>query len=115
MLAVISTPTPEYLCILLRGHADSGTAAQLQEALEQALAEHAAQRCVLDLSELVFISSAGLRVMLAIARRIRNTGGQIVLCRTQPPVLAVLELAGFTRILGVVPDLAAARERLMSG
>ena len=115
MLAVIPTPSPEYLSILLRGHADSSSAAQFQEVLEHAVTGHAAPRCVFDLGELVYISSAGLRVLLAIAKRIRNAGGQLVLYGAQPAVLAVLELAGFTRIMRVVPDLAAAREQLKSG
>jgi stage II sporulation protein AA (anti-sigma F factor antagonist) len=114
MLEVIATPSPEHLCIVVRGQVNTDSAARLQQSLETALAAQPAPRCVLDLAGLSYISSSGLRVLLAIAKRIRNGGGRLVLCGLQPPVQAVLELSGFTRILAIAPDLAAAREQLAS-
>ena len=114
MLEVIATPSPEHLCIVVRGQVNNDSAVQLQQSLEKALAAAAPLRCALDLAGVSYISSSGLRVLLAITKRIRNSGGRLVLCGLQPPVQAVLELSGFTRILAIAPDLAAAREQLAS-
>ena len=114
MIEIIPVSNTEFLHILVRGQVTNASAPQLEAGLVAALAGQAAPRCILDLGGLAFLSSAGLRVLLTIAKRIRNAGGALVLCETQPAVLTLLELAGFTRILAVVPDLATARDRVLS-
>ncbi len=109
MLEINSTPGEGFLLISLRGEITSASAPQLDQSLSTALAGLAAPRCILDLAGLAFTSSAGLRVFLALAKRIKTAGGQLVFCAVQPAVREVFEVSGFTRILTLVPDLAAAR------
>jgi stage II sporulation protein AA (anti-sigma F factor antagonist) len=115
MITVAPDSTPDCLCLQVRGQVDNSSAPRFQEALAKVLTGYAVPRCIFDLGEVQYISSAGLRVMLLTAKRVHNVGGRLVLCRLQPAVFDVLELAGFTRIMEVVPDLPAARERLGSG
>jgi stage II sporulation protein AA (anti-sigma F factor antagonist) len=114
MLEVIPIPNPGFLHLLFRGQVTTASAPQLEQALIAALDGQVKPLCVLDLGELTYTSSAGLRVLLVIAKRIRNSAGRLVLCRPQPAVLTVFEVSGFTRILEFVPDVAAARDRLLS-
>lgn len=60
-----------------------------------------AHRIVLDMVELNYVSSSGLRVLLLAAKRLRQTGGCIVLCQLHPNVHEVLEVSGFLAILSV--------------
>ena len=113
MLEITSTSTTGYLHILLRGQFTSTTAVQLDQALTAAIAGQARPQCLLDLSELDYTSSAGLRVFLTFAKRVKNAGGQLVFCAVQPTVHTVLEVSGFTQILTLVPDAAAARDRFL--
>jgi anti-anti-sigma factor len=113
MLEITSTSATGYLHILLRGQITSTTALQLEQALLAAIAVQAAPQCLLDLSDLVYTSSAGLRVFLTFAKRVKNAGGQLVLCAVQPAVYKVLEMSGFTQILTLVPDVTAARDRFL--
>lgn len=54
-----------------------------------------------DLSELDYISSAGLRVLLVTAKAAKARGGKLVLSAPKPPILEVLKISGFDRILEV--------------
>ncbi len=109
MLEIKSTSATGFLHILLNGHITSATAPELEKALAAAIAGQTAPRSLLDLSGLVYTSSAGLRIFLAFAKRTKNAGGKLVFCRVQPAVHKVFEMSGFTEILTLVPDVAAAR------
>ena len=59
---------------------------------------------VLDLSEVDFMSSAGLRAVLAALKKCRNKGGDLRIAGAQPGVEKVLKMSGFTNILKTFPD-----------
>ena len=59
-------------------------------------------RLVLDLAGLDYISSAGLRSLLAVAKRIKAVGGAVVLCGLRGTVAEVFKMSGFTAIFTVV-------------
>lgn len=113
LLEITCTSATGFVHILLHGHITSATAPQLEQALAAAIAGQAAPQCVLDLGDLVYTSSAGLRVFLTFAKRMKNAGGQLVFCAVQPTVHKVLEVSGFTQILTFVPDVTAARDRFL--
>ena len=54
---------------------------------------------MLDLGRLDYISSAGLRVVLIAAKRLKSVGGALVLCTLNPSVREVFEISGFASIL----------------
>ena len=66
-------------------------------------------RLVLDLSQLDYISSAGLRTLLVVAKRVEAAKGKIALAALKPNVREVLEVGGFDRIFAIHPDRAAAQ------
>jgi anti-anti-sigma factor len=108
MLEIKSTSATGFLHIFLNGHITSATAPRLEAALTAAIAGQTNPRSLLDLGGLVYTSSAGLRVFLAFAKRTKNAGGRLVFCGVQPTVHKVFEMSGFTEILTLVPDVAAA-------
>lgn len=63
---------------------------------------------VLDLAQLDYISSAGLRVVLILAKRIKENSGRLVLCALQPQVLEVFDISGFLALLTVADNRDAA-------
>jgi anti-sigma B factor antagonist len=54
---------------------------------------------VLDLGQVDFMSSAGLRAILACLKECRQKGGDLYLAAAQPGVDKVLRMSGFTNIL----------------
>lgn len=91
----------------IRGRVDSASAGEMEKAL-QPLFGGAGERAVVDLSALDYISSAGLRVVLMVAKRAKQNGGRLMLCSLPPQVREVFEISGFLKILDVAPDPAAA-------
>lgn len=59
------------------------------------------KRLVLDLAGVEYISSAGLRVLLIAAKRLKEPPAALVLCGIGPGVRTVLELAGFLPLFSV--------------
>ena len=53
---------------------------------------------MVDLSSVEYMSSAGLRVLLAAMKREKSLGGVLVLCSLNPFVKEVFDLTGFSRI-----------------
>jgi anti-sigma B factor antagonist len=84
----------------LRGKLDSATSPTLRDRLG-ALADIPQGRLVLDMAGVYFVSSAGLRVILAAAKQVRSANGRLVLCSVQPPVQEVLDISGFTALFNI--------------
>jgi anti-anti-sigma factor len=59
------------------------------------------ERLVMDLAGVEYISSAGLRVLLMAAKRLKGPAAGLVLCGLGPSVRTVLELAGFLPLFAV--------------
>jgi anti-sigma B factor antagonist len=89
------------------GSVDGLTADALTAALQSHL-DRGRTQLVCDLSGVNYTSSAGLRVLLGTLRASRQQGGDFRLAAVTPPVLRILELSGFTSILKLYPDVAAA-------
>jgi anti-anti-sigma factor len=60
-----------------------------------------AQRLIVDLSQLEYVSSSGLRIFLLAAKRLQPTNGKIGLCGLQDQIRQVFDLAGFSSILSI--------------
>lgn len=63
---------------------------------------------VVDLANLEFIASMGLRTLMTCARTIKSRGGKMALANAQPNVLKVLSTSGIGEMVSVNPTLDAA-------
>ena len=63
---------------------------------------------LLDLADLEYISSGGLRVVLLAAKRLRGSSGRLLLCGLRPQVADVFAISGLNAILSIYPDRASA-------
>ena len=64
---------------------------------------------ILDLSRLEYISSAGLRTLLVLAKRVQAQHGHLLLCGLCGGVREVFDISGFSKIFTCCPDLGAAQ------
>ena len=69
------------------------------------------QKTVVDLTSVAFVSSAGLRALIDLSKRVSQCG-RLAVCGLNPNVRQVFELVGFDRIMTLCDDLAAARSAL---
>ena len=97
-----------------RGRLDSVTASGVErEAIE--VIERGGRLLLIDLDGLDYISSAGLRMALAVAKRIDAVGGRLALCSPQPQVAEVFEISGVDGIIDVHASVEDATARLTAG
>lgn len=86
------------LTVALEGRLDTTTAPQLEAELKQSLDGVAA--LTLDMQQLDYLSSAGLRVLLA-AQKQMNKQGTMVIRHVNETIMEVFEVTGFIDILTV--------------
>jgi anti-anti-sigma factor len=99
------------ICILRpQGRLDSATGSAFEKDLLSRI-DGGAQKLLLDFSKLQYISSAGLRIVLIAAKRMKAGGGRMALCSLNRQISEVFEISGFGSILDIVPshDEAVAR------
>jgi anti-anti-sigma factor len=69
---------------------------------------------LVDMSEVSFLASLGMRTLLSSAKALSNRGGHMVLYKPQPNVLDVLETSGISSLIPVCNDLEEAKRVLVN-
>ena len=95
----------------LHGRLDSSTAGALEEKL-LALLNSGITQFVLNFSGLDYISSAGLRVVLMVAKKLKPSGGRLALCELKDHIREVFDLAGFSPLFPMYDSQEAALKSL---
>jgi anti-anti-sigma factor len=73
-----------------------------------ALTSGADARLIVDLSGIEFLSSAGLRAIMTLFKKIKAAKGAFVLCAVPEPVREVLEITGFSELIQIHDERATA-------
>ena len=97
-MKIVKTTEGSKLTLALEGRLDTTTAPQLEAEVKSSLGGVA--ELVLDFSQLEYLSSAGLRVILA-AQKIMNKQGSMVIRHVNETILEVFEVTGFSDILTI--------------
>lgn len=84
--------------LTLVGRLDTTTAPQLEAELKHSIS--GVSELVMDFAELEYISSAGLRVLLA-AQKVMNKQGSMVIRHVNETIMEVFEVTGFVDILTI--------------
>ena len=97
MLEVSNTVSGDVNEVKLAGRLDVKAARDAEAAFAEAAA--AAPNIVLDLAELDYIASAGLRALKRLRADVNANGGTLVLRNVQDDVMEVFEMTGFAAML----------------
>jgi anti-anti-sigma factor len=98
----------------LSGRLDTETAADVELALQDLFAA-GEREYVIDLSGIGYVSSAGLRVLLSLAKQLDGGKGSLRLCGLNAAVTQVFEVAGFSKLFAIFPDRTAALPKVVQG
>ena len=98
MLNIKKEANGNYLMIALEGRLDTVTAPMLESELKTAL--DGIEDFVIDMQELQYISSAGLRVLLS-AQKVMNKQGSMVVKNASEDVKEIFDVTGFSDILTI--------------
>ena len=93
--------------VLFEGYLDANTAPDAQTKLDDLMAA-GRTRILLDFSDLHYIFSAGLAVLLVTAKRLGSSGGSLRFCSLNETVRGVFDMSGFSTIFSVFGDQAEA-------
>ena len=93
----------ESVTLALQGRLDALTAIDFDKLIRERLGD--TSRAQIDCSELDYISSAGLRVMLSTAKRLKEQGGELRLAALKETVATVFKISGFDKIIPIASSV----------
>jgi serine/threonine-protein kinase RsbW len=110
MVKYITPNVPDDTAVLrLSGRLDALAAPGIR-AEAQALIEAGSRHLVIDLADVTFISSSGLRALLLVRKDVMTLGGELRLAAVRPHVREVFELTGFVQVFALHTTIDDARE-----
>ena len=98
MLTINKTAENGKATLALEGRLDTSTASEMENTVKEILP--GLTELTLDFAKLEYISSAGLRVLLA-AQKVMNKQGEMKLVHVSKAIMDILEVTGFTEILTI--------------
>jgi anti-anti-sigma factor len=93
----------DILIVDMAGRLDSSTSGTSYDKMV-GIAKSGAKRIILNLDKLEFVTSAGLRVILTMAKLLQSVRGEMKICNTRAPVREVLESSGFNSLIRIFDD-----------
>ena len=97
-MTIIKTKEENKLTFALEGRLDTTTAPQLETELMSYI--DGVTELIMDLEKLDYVSSAGLRVLLA-AQKTMNKQGTMTIKNVKPEILEIFDVTGFVDILNI--------------
>jgi anti-sigma B factor antagonist len=89
------------------GELDTNSAPEAESQLKQFM-EQGVKKILLNFEKLDFISSSGLRILLATGQQLKGAGGQLKVCSLNETVQEVFDISGFSTLLDVFENEADA-------
>lgn len=92
------------LYVKINGELDLSVASSFRSELDQNLDLKQARHLILDFSNVGFIDSSGLGVILGRYKRLTEIGGTVQICGVNDQIGKILELSGLSRIMEIRPQ-----------
>ena len=99
---VIFETSNEATVAVITGRIDSATSKDLETKLIPII-NSGTRKLVVDFAKVDFISSAGLRIMLIVAKKLKQGNGKMALCCLKDTIKEVFDISGFSSIIPIFP------------
>lgn len=110
-MEITETLVNQSVIVAVKGRIDSYTAPQFSDTLKSITAR-GIYTIILDLHDVMYISSAGLRVLIDILKTCKKSdNGELILVSVPQRIRETLELAGFAPLFRFFPDVQSALEK----
>ena len=93
--------------VVARGRLDGASSGAFAQRIG-ALVTGSEPRLVVDFADIEFVSSAGLRAVLTLVKKVKGLKGMLALCAVRAPVREVLDITGFSGMIDIHPERSAA-------
>ncbi len=101
MMTIEKKENGNEITLFLTGRLDTTTAPQLEAEVNVCTADAATQKLTMDFKDLEYLSSAGLRILLAAHKAFMKREGGMTICHVNETIREVFEVTGFLDILNV--------------
>lgn len=101
----------DFSIVNVSGNIDASTSEELEKELAE-LIDQGENRLILDLEQTDYISSAGLRILVVITKKIYDSG-HFCLCNANENVYEIIEVAGFHSFMTICVDLDEAKKKVV--
>ena len=92
--------------VAAKGRLDAAGAPEIETHCKKLIQDGSA-RLLIDMGAVEYVSSAGLRSLLVLAKAVKAAGGALALCCLTPAVKEVMCISGFDNILQLAADRTA--------
>ena len=99
--------------LVINGRLDAVTASDAEQAINEITKEQGV-RLLFDLEPLEYISSAGLRVLLAAAKDLKRNNGKMVICALNEEIQKIFEISGFSSIIPIADSVESGLNQITS-
>lgn len=107
IMEIITRKEKNTVVVSVKGRMDAVSSPEFEKGLEELMAE-GEKVFIIDLGELDYISSAGLRSILATAKKLKPNEGQILLSSLKDVVKEVFDISGFSSIIPIHESVESA-------
>lgn len=113
-IEIVEERVSSLLVVGLRGRLDSAGTPSFEQAMKGLVSAHE-QRVLLDCTELRYVSSVGLGVMIDSAKALQAGGGTLSIAGPNQHVRSVFEIVGFFSLFEIFPSREEALESMGAG
>jgi anti-anti-sigma factor len=99
------------LCATLRGEVDLHNSPEMRAALLAAIGKHRFTRLILNLSQVPYMDSSAIAVLVEVLQKVKRGGGKICLTHLQPRVKGLLEIARLNTVFVLAKDEEEAKTK----
>lgn len=109
----IVAQNPAIWLVAARGRLDQNLTPILEETLNQLITD-GCYHLIVDLQEINYINSGGLRCLVSAWRKTRQQGGNLVLCGLNERLQEIFSMVGFDKVFSIHPSRSAAKSALQA-
>ncbi|MBQ4347087.1 MAG: anti-sigma factor antagonist [Firmicutes bacterium] len=98
------------LCLITEpnGELDHHAAAILSKKTDSALLRSGAKHIIFDMSHVDFMDSSGIGMLLGRYKKLRETGGLLILCGVSENIMRIIMISGLQKLLPIAKDIPGA-------
>lgn len=102
-MIITKEPREGKVVVRCEGRLDAMTSPQLENFMN-GLIDNGTREIALDFNKIEYLSSAGMRLLLSVSKRLKKSEGRLMLFSIHEDVMEIIRMAGFEQILTIYLD-----------
>ena len=93
----------DVIVVRVQGRLDAASSPQLEKQINSII-DTGHFKMILNFENVDYLSSAGMRLMLSVSKRLNKLEGKVIACNLNEEVMEVIKMAGFNQVLEIYPS-----------